>query len=68
MVKNVQPNFNFSQSLPPHLPQPEELQVSLSSPDPPPIFSPFYRRASFGVGRWWPGRIIGNLRHRSGLS
>ena len=56
MVKNVQPNFNFSQSLPPHLPQPEELQVSLSSPDPPPIFSPFYRRASFGVGRWWPGR------------
>jgi subtilisin family serine protease len=55
MVKDVQLNFNFPQSLPPNLPKPEELQVSLSSPAKP-RFDPFYRRASFGARRWWPGR------------
>ncbi len=55
MVKDVQLNFNFPQSLPPNLPQPEELQVSLSSPNKP-AFNPFYRVPSFGARRWWPGR------------
>jgi len=54
MVKDVQHNFHFPQSLPPNLPQPHELQVSLSSPQ---IFAnPFYRRPSFGARKWWPGR------------
>jgi hypothetical protein len=35
MVKDIQPNFAFSQSLAHNLPQPEELQVFLSSPDTP---------------------------------
>jgi subtilisin family serine protease len=55
LVKDVQLNFDSSQSLPQNLPQLSQLQVSLSSPNKPPI-DLFYRRASFGVRRWWPGR------------
>lgn len=55
LVKDVQHNFNFSQSLPQNLPQPSQLQVSLSSP-PKPAFSLFYRSPSFGARLWWPGR------------
>nr|WP_228042032.1 S8 family serine peptidase [Tychonema sp. LEGE 07196] len=55
MVKEVQANFDFSQSLPPNLPKPEELQVFLSSPDQS-EFNVLYRRASFGARLWWPGR------------
>ena len=55
MVKAVQADFDFSQSLPPNLPKLEELQVSLYSPDAS-AFSLFYRRASSGVRLRWPGR------------
>ena len=62
MVKDVQPNFSFSQTLPHNLPQPEKLQVFLSSsdtpafclfcqcqPPPPPV------QVSFGAIYVWPG-------------
>jgi subtilisin family serine protease len=52
MVKEVQLNWDSSQSLPHNLLKPEDLQVSLSSPD---IGAFNYRRPSFGVRRWWPG-------------
>ena len=55
MVKEVQLNWDSSQSLPHNLLKPEDLQVSLSSPDIP-AFNLFYRRPSFGARLWWPGR------------
>ena len=55
MVKDVEHNFHFTPSLLPNLPQPQQLQVLLSSPDKPPV-SLFYRRPSFGARLWWPGR------------
>ncbi|MEG4631880.1 S8 family serine peptidase [Microcoleus sp. AR_TQ3_B6] len=61
MVKDVEHNFDFTQSLLPNLPQPQQLEVLLSSPKIDP-FNPFYRRASFGVRRWWPGRNHLELR------
>jgi subtilisin family serine protease len=54
MVTDVNTSFDLSQSLPPNLPKPEELEVFLYSPDDS-GFSLFYRRASYGIGVRWPG-------------
>jgi len=68
MVKDVKHNFDFTQysdftqSLLPNLPQPQQLEVLLSSPKIHDPFTPFYRRASFGARRWWPGRNHLKLR------
>jgi hypothetical protein len=58
MVKDVQPNFRFSQTLPHNLPQPEELQVFLLSSDTR-AFTLFFlqgRTASCGVRVCWRGK------------
>jgi subtilisin-like proprotein convertase family protein len=54
IVKDVQASFDFSQSLPPNLPKPQELNGSLYSPGKS-AFDLFYRRTSFGAKLWWPG-------------
>lgn len=56
MVKDVQASFDFSQSLPPNLPKPEELKLFLSSPGADALNRRASRRASFGIGVRWPGR------------
>ncbi|TAG90613.1 MAG: hypothetical protein EAZ09_22045 [Oscillatoriales cyanobacterium] len=55
MVKDVRASFDFSQSLPPNLPKPEELQVFPYSHDVDAFTRHASRRASFGVGLRWPG-------------
>lgn len=56
IVKDVQASFDFSQSLPPNLPKPEELKLFLSSPGADALNRRASRRASFGIGVRWPGR------------
>jgi hypothetical protein len=58
MVKDVQPNFGFSQSLPHNLSQPEELQVFQSSSYRKAfrLLLIFWRTASCGVISWCRGR------------
>ncbi len=50
IVKDVQASFDFSQSLPPNLPKPEELKLFLSSPGAEALNRRASRRASFGIG------------------
>ncbi|TAD88582.1 MAG: hypothetical protein EA000_06485 [Oscillatoriales cyanobacterium] len=54
MVKDVWASFDFSQSLPPNLPKPQELSGDLYSPNEF-EFDNLYRRAASSVRLWWPG-------------